>query len=97
MILDGRFSVFPYYVTLFLNICSILRESDIIHKKIRNYLEGKITSIRPERFKLAGQLTVVSIWMLYVNRKAFHRRILCQVWNARCYNELITANNYTLD
>ena len=29
MILDGRFSVFPYYVTLFLNICSILRESNI--------------------------------------------------------------------
>ena len=30
-----------------------------------------ITSIRPERFKLAGQLTVVSIWMLYVNEKSF--------------------------
>lgn len=30
-----------YYVTLFLNICSILRESNIIHKKIRNYLEEK--------------------------------------------------------
>ena len=29
MILDGRFSVFPYYVTLFLNICSILRESNL--------------------------------------------------------------------
>lgn len=41
MILDGRFSVFPYYVTLFLNICSILRESNIIHKKIRDYLEEK--------------------------------------------------------
>ena len=30
-----------------------------------------ITSIRPERFKLAGQLTVVSIWILYVNEKSF--------------------------
>lgn len=30
-----------YCVTLFLNICSILRESNIIHKKIRNYLEEK--------------------------------------------------------
>lgn len=33
-----------YCVTLFLNICSILRESDIIHKKIRNYLEGKMSN-----------------------------------------------------
>ena len=30
-----------------------------------------ITSIRPEKFKLAGLLTVVSIWMLYVNEKSF--------------------------
>lgn len=50
MILDGRFSVFPYYVTLFLNICSILRESDIIHKKIRNYLEGKKMSNHKMQF-----------------------------------------------
>ena len=39
-----------YCVTLFLNICSILRESNIIHKKIRNYLEGKKMSNHKMQF-----------------------------------------------
>lgn len=55
-----------YYVTLFLNICSILRESNIIHKKIRNYLEEKRCPITKCSFRSiflkAGSLCAYSFF-----------------------------------